>query len=68
MATILWLCSIVLRSLFTRNKEIFRAIDNYHGHKKLLKKMRGVFACGGNIENDINNDGENIGFNDITSV
>tara|TARA_B100000073_G_scaffold28578_1_gene21855 strand:+ start:365 stop:712 length:348 start_codon:yes stop_codon:yes gene_type:complete len=32
--------------------------DDVSEYKKLLKKMRGVFACGGNIEND--DDGENI--------
>ena len=35
--------------------------DDVSEYKKLLKKMRGVFACGGNVEEDLD-DEENIGF------
>ena len=36
--------------------------DDISDYKKILKKMRSLFACGGNIEEDFDDEGENIGF------
>ena len=36
--------------------------DDISDYKKLLKKMRNVFACGGNVEEELDDDKENVGF------
>tara|TARA_B100000073_G_C23611639_1_gene524766 strand:- start:346 stop:702 length:357 start_codon:yes stop_codon:yes gene_type:complete len=36
--------------------------DEILEYKKMLKKMRGVFACGGNVEEDLDDDKEIVGF------